>query len=257
MRIKCKRYAILVLAALLLLTFVTGCKKDTSADMDDSAISTAPSVPTATVATVTSRELNLRDAPSFDGIVVTTLQKGDAVTILEWTEVDGIKWGRTQNGWICLLYTTLEEVPLTNLPENPIPTIPTTEAGSSNEGLVIVETLNIRSGPDSNKEKLGEYHWGDVIIIMDEEGGWLRTEKGWISQTYVYRQGKPDMEPLNVTVTASRLNIRNGPSTKYEEIAELVNGDKTTILKIININGKDWGYNGTGWLNMTYVKENK
>jgi len=35
---------------------------------------------------------------------VGTYNQGDVVTILETTSVNGVAWGRTGKGWICLQY---------------------------------------------------------------------------------------------------------------------------------------------------------
>ena len=52
-----------------------------------------------------SRKLNIRAEPKWpDGERVGTYNHGDVVTILEIKEVDGMEWGRTDKGWIVLIY---------------------------------------------------------------------------------------------------------------------------------------------------------
>lgn len=257
MTITRRRFTALIIFTMLLLTFISGCGKNKEHDEDESKRSTAPSSATVTIATVTSRELNLRSTPSFEGTVLKTLVKGETVEILERKEVEGVSWGKTEKGWICLLYVALEEINTAQPTESPSDTTPPSETSGANTSLIIVEALNIRSGPSAENELLGEYKWGDMVEILEEKNGWARTDKGWINLGYVYCANKPDMAPMQVTVIASTLNIRQGPSVNYASITTLSEGDQTTILKQIKMSDGYWGYNGTGWLYMDYVEPAK
>lgn len=54
---------------------------------------------------------------------------------------------------------------------------------------IVVETLNIRSGPGTTYEIVGEVHRGSAFTIVKEEGSWgkLKSGAGWISLDYTQR----------------------------------------------------------------------
>jgi hypothetical protein len=65
-----------------------------------------------TYGTVTCSGLNIRSKASADSRIVGALFKGDWVKILQITTAsDGLDWGRTEKGWVCLTgYVELETV---------------------------------------------------------------------------------------------------------------------------------------------------
>lgn len=52
-------------------------------------------------------------------------------------------------------------------------------------------------------------------------------------------------------VTASALNVRKGPSIKYDEVDLLYKGKKVEVTKTDG----SWGYIGKGWINLKYTKK--
>ena len=58
--------------------------------------------------TVTSNGLYIRSGAGTDYDTVGSLKKGDRVTIQETQTVDGVKWGRISQGWICLTYVKMD-----------------------------------------------------------------------------------------------------------------------------------------------------
>lgn len=58
-------------------------------------------------ATVTGNGLNIRSGAGTNYGVVGALNKGQTVTVYERADADGHTWGRIDQGWICLDYTTL------------------------------------------------------------------------------------------------------------------------------------------------------
>lgn len=57
---------------------------------------------------------------------------------------------------------------------------------------VTAGTLNVRSGPDANFEKIGEVHRGDIVNVIDERGVWKRIDQdgnddGWVHGGYLRR----------------------------------------------------------------------
>ena len=63
---------------------------------------------TGRTGTVFASGLNVRSGAGKGYAVVGSLDKGDKVTILEQTTVDGTVWGKIANGWISLDYVSLD-----------------------------------------------------------------------------------------------------------------------------------------------------
>lgn len=49
---------------------------------------------------------------------------------------------------------------------------------------VTASKLNIRSGPSSSTKIVGTYKKNTVVEILEEDGNWLKTKKGWIHKSY-------------------------------------------------------------------------
>ena len=60
------------------------------------------------IGTVTGNALRIRNSAGTSGDVVGYYNKGDQVEILETAVVDGVTWGRTDKGWICMDYVDCE-----------------------------------------------------------------------------------------------------------------------------------------------------
>ena len=119
--------------------------------------------------TVTGADwLRVRTGPGTSNPQVTAIARGTKVMVLEIVKVGGSEWGRIEQGWICLDYVTLEK-----------PVIVTVTANS----------LNIRSGPGTNYDKVGSYSKGNRVEILETKTvgttRWGKTNKGWISMDYV------------------------------------------------------------------------
>ena len=135
--------------------------------------------------------------------------------------------------------------------------------------------LNIRSSPNGNR--IGAIRNGEQITVYETSGNWSRIGDGkWVSSDYLVSStsnytNKEKGEKYSVggyRVTASVLNVRNGPSTNYSSKryyqlssnARLQNrrlggecngyrrGVVFTVSKIIN----NWGYSPSGWVCLDY-----
>ncbi|MGM9603486.1 MAG: SH3 domain-containing protein [Faecousia sp.] len=70
---------------------------------------TTPSVPSSgyTGKVISSTNLNVRAAAGTGSAIVGRLAPGTTVTIYELTSVNGVSWGRTSAGWVCMQYIQL------------------------------------------------------------------------------------------------------------------------------------------------------
>jgi len=117
----------------------------------------------ATTATVTTNNLNVRSGPDTTFRRVGGYMEDDTIEIL--AVVGG--WGYTEKGWISMMYVELPE-----------------HVYATGEATVTVG-LNIRKEPDPLSEKVDVYKEGDRVTILEVEGSWGRTDKGWIKLDYV------------------------------------------------------------------------
>jgi len=51
------------------------------------------------------------------------------------------------------------------------------------EGVVVGGTLNIRKNP--NGDIIGSYLSGEVIQILEDNGEWLKTDKGYVMKKFI------------------------------------------------------------------------
>lgn len=110
--------------------------------------------------TTTTDDLNIRTGPNTSFRSCGTYSKGTTVKILG--QVDG--WGYTERGWISMSYVE--------------------HAYSTGTGKVTIG-LNIRKEPNADAEAVGTYTEGDPVTILEVQGSWGRTDKGWINLQYV------------------------------------------------------------------------
>lgn len=120
----------------------------------------------AVTGTVTGDGLNIRTGPGTDYKTNGSYKKGDKVEILHI--IDG--WGCTSKGWVSMKY---------------VDTGKTTEDKDKNNATVTGDNLNIRKGPGTTYDTVGQYDKGDRIQILETKDGWYRTDKGWVKADYV------------------------------------------------------------------------
>lgn len=137
--------------------------------------------------------------------------------------------------------------------------------------------LNIRSTP--NGKKIGALPNGRQVTVYETSGNWSRIDVAqWVYSAYLVASNSSNVSymPAQIKrystgryrVTASILNVRSGPSTKYyakryyqlSSNARLQNrrlggecngyrrGVVFTVSKIIN----NWGYSPSGWVCLDY-----
>ena len=117
----------------------------------------------------TTSGLNIRKEGNNKADIVGSYTKGTKVTILEVKN----GWGRTDKGWVNLSYVKMDS------------TSSTTTTYKTGDATVTASSLNIRKEAKSDGEKVGTYKNGDKVTILEVNGEWGKTDKGWISLKYV------------------------------------------------------------------------
>lgn len=133
---------------------------------------------------------------------------------------------------------------------------------------VINPILNVRKGPSTDYEILGQVEQGQVYMVQDiSKDNWYEIRmrngiSGWVSPNHVKvvdpKEGDVISVPFNfIQVKNPSLNVRSGPSSAYNLIAKVYNGEVYLI--------QDKASNGwykiktkdglTGWVSGNYVEE--
>ena len=168
-----------------------------------------------------------------------------------------------------------ESVDPTEAPTDPEPT--ETEPQTL-MGTVNTDKLNVRTNADASSPSVQKLAVGTRVEILEqqvvEDVTWGRIADGWVKMKYVTLDGDTtaptvdstepaeteptttkdsedeDSEGTTGTITASELNVRSGPGTKYKKTGTVKKGDKVTIYE----KSGNWGRTKDGWISLKYVK---
>jgi uncharacterized protein YraI len=172
-----------------------------------------PPLPTPTIAPVTgttSTQLNVRAEPSTVGDVLGNLTANVTVQIVG-QDPGGNWWqilyeaGVDGKGWV-----TAQYVLTTTRPEVPVIGGGGTEPGSGISSVVI-QQLNVRSGPGTNFNSLGILNADDVVLLTgrNRDGTWFQIEfaggpegRGWVSAGFIRTE---DAEALPIISEAGEV----------------------------------------------------
>ena len=216
--------------------------------------------------------IKVYDPYLYAGKFETSTRRGKAIVDgnTVYVSVSNFKNYANAKGFFC--YQHDENVQENNI--KPIYTSTYTRYVKANGGL------NIRSTP--NGKKIGALPNGRQVTVYETSGNWSRIDVGqWVCSTYLVTSisNNTSYIPSQVNqtkkystgryrVSASILNVRSGPSTKYyakryyqlTSNARLQNrrlggecngyrrGVVFTVSKVIN----NWGYTPSGWLCLDY-----
>lgn len=146
------------------------------------------------------------------------------------------------------------------LAASPSPSSAPTPAPSASTGhsgwSVTAGALNVRTGPSTGYRILGSLRRGERLVAVASDGSWrkiwFRGQQAWVHGGYLERQtGQQATE-----ITASALNVRSGPSTRYGRVGLVrrgqvyaVTGNSGSWLSIT------WGYGTSQWCHGSYTRQ--
>ena len=120
------------------------------------------------------------------------------------------------------------------------------------KAIVTATQLNVRKGPGTNYQVTGVLGNGYTVQVVETNGGWARTEAGWVDMDYLspVQNGSVSNYGRTGYVSANALNTRKGPGMSYQQTGVLQGGTQVTILEEQN----GWGrINGQDWVNLSYI----
>ena len=125
---------------------------------------------------VARQEMNVRTAPNTDGIILSSIKKGTSVEVLEITLNNWYKivWPGFKTGYAYVSNRTGQYFGYTP---------------KTFKVEVTANALNIRSGPGIENNIIGLLKKGSQALIskVDNNWGYIKDRKGWISLTYTKR----------------------------------------------------------------------
>ena len=184
--------------------------------------------------------LNIRSGPGLSYPITGSLPEGALVEILDRNQ----EWGRIPDGWVNTRFLRSDSSAYPQF--------------TNASGYVNTALLNVRQGPGTQYAVCGQVTEGYQLTILEIRDGWGRISDGWVSLRYVGKLSTPSGTPNiggvttndSVIVTASTLNIRQGPGTNYQKVGSLSRGAAVKILEVRS----GWGRIHDGWISLNYVR---
>lgn len=220
----------------------------TDPEFDDSMIIpvTRPQdiVPSTAPASVSAELANLRNGPNAEFDRLDKLNQGTKVEVSarhnDWVQV---RTEGGQEGWLSLDVLDLDAETIDALPAaQSVPTPPPAKVATITE-----DNLNLRDGPGrEDYVSLAKLSAGQEVNLLAEFEGWYHIEAGnnvgWVSKDFLAMQpgvaeritraeSVPPANPdLVGNVTDEGVNLRSGPSTKFDSLGKLSAGAQLSLL---------------------------
>lgn len=152
------------------------------------------------------------------------------VEILETTTAEGVLWGKTDAGWISVVYVELVD-------DSNVGLNSATEMQYTGK-IINASTVNVRENPSTQATLAGSLPFGSAIVIYEtviaENMAWGRCDMGWVYLYYV------DLTPVDNAFVDARV-IFNDNTIVYSDIeCTEVMGTyaKMTVVNIKEYNGQ-------------------
>lgn len=196
--------------------------------------------------TIASEELNVREGPGLSYKVLKKVQKGESFPVItsdgDWYQID---LGSGKKGWVVNWLVTKKE---------------SMESGLG-QGIVLTNSLRVRSGPGTSYEVTGSINQGDKVEILKQNGDWLEVQtpigNGWVSKDYIETDKEKETEILTGKITASSLNVRKAPSLNSDVLGQIKKEETVPVYSEKN----EWveiGFQSErAWISREYIKLNK
>lgn len=248
-----------------------------SSDNDSSDNDTDVSGDVIAVGLVNSSiNLNVRKGPGTNYDKVTSLPTGTRINIYEKTKTNGIEWGRTNDGWVCMTYVTVIASSGSSEEEE-------TPSGEGTKGTVVncSTAVNIRAAAGVSNALVGTAALGSTVTIYETTTvngvEWGRMEKGWVCMTYIQLNAatggsssddtasgdtttggstSTDGAQTGTIANTNKVNIRAAAGVRNALVTTLARGTKVNVYEQVTKDGAAWGRIDQGWVAMQYVALN-
>ena len=190
------------------------------------------------MATVNTNGLNFRNGAGTSYSIINVLNKCEQVEVIS-----------ESNGWSKVKYNSRLGYVASRYIDK------TNESYTTKE--VSTDGLNVRTGPSTRYSVIGKLNKGTKVEVISESNGWSKikynNKTAFVSSGYlkVVSTSTPSNNTEDKTenykeikvVNTNGLNVRTGPSTKYQSIAKIDKGTKVEVISESN-----------GWSKINYNK---
>ena len=142
---------------------------------------------------------------------------------------------------------------------------PASSFAAGETAVVTADTLNVRGGPGTGYGVIQQTVNGDRLPVLDKSGDWVKVKlssgaSGWVAGWLVAVEQTSTSPVSNLppagqssggvaVVTGSSVNVRGGPGTGYDVMAQAGQGDRLSVLD----KSGDWvkiklGSGSAGWI---------
>ena len=207
--------------------------------------------------------VNVRSGPGTGYEKKGTLPRGSVILLREIQQNGNYKWGKFDEGWICLDYTNYDQVLAGTAGD--VSEEEKESADSENLEPVVAKgvvancsSLRIRAGAGTNYEVVGALRANDPVNILEivtiNGMQWGRISDGWICLSYVQLDsGDGFTAQTGKVINCSRLNVRAAPGVSSAKITSIANGTVVTVYEQTKVAGDAWGRIDEGWVHMDYI----
>ncbi|MBQ9196229.1 MAG: SH3 domain-containing protein [Clostridia bacterium] len=195
-----------------------------------------------------TRFLNLREAPSYDSMVLGIYYNGDSCTVLNrqldgWVYVSIAKEGVQRYGYFRSEYLSNTPVAPTQPPAGVTATVNTWLNGGNGR------TLNLRSEPGANASILARIPNGTVLPVYQQGYIWWQVSyngaTGYVDSGFLSSGGGSYIPQPNYSVNAyvstgnsGKLNLREQANTTARVLGQYENGTGVNVIQ----QGSTWCY---------------
>lgn len=233
---------------------------------------TAPIVTPSATASKTTANLNLRASKSTTARVLTTIPKGQSVTVLKvegtWSHV---KYG-TQTGFVANTY--LMKAASTPTPAQPATPAPTQiKEESINTSYVTTANLNVRQGAGTGFALVTTIPNGTTVTATKQSGSWVYVtyngKSGYVSTGFLKQTTTAPSAPVapnlgdagagnkdvDYVVNTPSLNVRASATTSSSIIGSVTAGQTLRVVQTSNGWHQIYIGNTTGFVSASFVKQ--
>lgn len=202
-------------------------------------LNTAEGETLAKVKTNTGAGLNMREAPSPTGKLITSVKNGETVQVMQ----KGKTWSRVlvngQEGYMATQYLSFGAS---------TPSTPSTPSGQTAvvHNPKATQVLNLRKEASLQAKVLDYYYNGTKVTILKDQGTWVKVQVedgkvGYMMRKYLsFTSNEGTMQPFTAKTInvngGSYVNFRKGASLSAGVIARVPVGQSVTVLE----HGTDW-----------------
>ena len=183
----------------------------------------------------------VRQGPSTDTAIVTTLKKGAEVKVLG----ENGDFYKVENGYI-----SKTRVKITEETESKDTLYESPKTGK----VTVSDSLNIRKTPSITGTVVGSLTSGATVTLLGENGNFYKISNGYVSKDYIKivtsEDDLYDSPKTGVIYNTASVYVRKGPSTDTDIVTTLLKGAE---VKVLGENG-DFYKVENGYISKTRVK---